>query len=1785
MLLDRIDIPVYLDISNESNELKDHLLQGSEDTNLLVTLKRDGVALEVPDNSIVTLYCFYKIDEQTSGGCGTTDIDLTKNNYVLDPLDAGYNISIQNGQILIPVTEHITNSFGKNLMILKVDLSSSGTGQQVTSFSYNMVYYTDRNLAYTATSSADNLPHFDDLKRQVEDLTQESSINKQNISSNTVSIDHKADKDLTNVGEFSQADDGTILYKKDNMLKPAKIRIDDDNKLIITPYSFQTAPETIILGTNLAIHQNGGFIEYDTKTLNKNYLILSYENDPETGTSVPIYYQRGPKEVQQPWQDIDNTIMKNVTSIHLGYSTDDHQTQRNYMKLVNPITNFKFKLNINGHDVMDYPYGAWNDDTEPGYDLGANLQHIDLRPFWTTLKEYDITLYMKADQEIDLLGNGTIPYFAVDKNVITRRQVAMKDEIGTGPGTSDTAEEIRDKLKTLNGDERLPASSIKDIPIEETGSTIKGKLEALQDEARLSASAIKNLPQEKDAATIATELNALLGNDRVDYQALKNKPTEFSPNTEAITFSKRKEIIITMDNVGQFSIGDFLKITPKNDLNFEGTVITSSDDYKGELIGYVHEINDLNAKVVFFGARYTGVTGVSVGETAYIGIMPGGDSLEIRNSIEVFDKPYGICGTFGEDANNQYVAYFDAYRLISYYYGEKAQEDNVEIINTDSSVILPDFKNVILLNVDLSTITAVAIQQLPDLAKNSKLRIYVDAIGDYTKTLRLKPLAGQTVGGSTELNLKGGHKVILFADKDTNMWNVFSFADNLNLGIQVNDIADVRHIQFDGVTPTIDADNKVTINIPTDGTGGDTSNLAKKDLGNVTAEDFDNKLKASAAFKELASRIPSETPDTLKDKFLANYYEETAPIDITSLNGDFLSLHYQANSNTIIKQGLPDPSTGKILMVQYYKTDSFPDATLELIPGQYPVNGSLEPLVYDKTAFIGIFIPTNLGNYEFISENLLHDNYVGFKQQDGTYLETKYLDAMNGIEFLPNEDFDKAQAYILYPETGLVTSLRTDNAIVAQNQWSFLPFGLFTYESDVATFKEAPWSVNYGSESYNTNMRMNYGGLANFTIELQIEPHTFPTGEDDANIFVRLARLKENAEGIDIGDYEEVLGSEMLVNIQKNEAPFVHIFKEVTLPLVKDGVYCLQWKSDSSGNEVAYATGNDSTNLITIRMSFRKFLVDNTQKFKEYEWINQGFFGLHDGDDTHAVNTKVIFKPQFGKLEPLIGTGVIAVTLVPKGVCEKNTDTSKGIMGLQIVRPNEEIPLENVAGQPMAVAREYVKGEELKPLELIMAYNFDKPTAIEVRVGADLGVQEVVVTNESAMCIQPINKQTSYGLPMIAYQHYTNQNIKYRCAELGELNNVERLFGDYSKHVMEYGYAPSQPANYNYIIPGDKPYLMADNIWANPNSEQLMVYGTTNTFKMSNNVSNGSLQGTVNFFVDQKDLELIKGNRIKIYGHAEAKGIRFNIALCEFKGSGDITRKIVYDITGGQPDLETGWTIERNWVISPTQSYDTINYMLNVDPSTKALAIAVIPQTVNVADDIEQSITIRDLLISAEDQERNTISYFQIQSKMLDGEELLHYNIKGLISKFTLETSMPFTTNPLPISISNPTSQSNTVSLTMEDDGSGGKRFNLTNNHMYTFETKGLSFYNGHDTEVTMGFYYTLDGVKVDSTAVQEVIQPKQTKVFDLPIYDITAVSDNQKVQLVYTMPTISQPDSGAVYSKGGTIKALETDYQLDAIADKLRQIEITDNAYDTKTKMTLDNDPDGSNPTITAKS
>lgn len=226
--------------------------------------------------------------------------------------------------------------------------------------------------------------------------------------------------------DLSRVKNNEVMYKdSDGSIKGTGIFIQDN--MIVATKDLEIPPNTLHLGDNIELHENGGFIENTTKTLSKRYILLDYETG-NSGSLQPVFYKRAALETNAIIQSDNETIMDNVTQINITPSTDS-EVSKIYFDLAESVNNFKIKLEVNGNDVAYYPSkNAWNDDTVEGYNLVEGINSITLDPHFSFLTSYAVKFHFKGDSGVNIKGNGITPYIAVDRQKISKLEVITEDK-------------------------------------------------------------------------------------------------------------------------------------------------------------------------------------------------------------------------------------------------------------------------------------------------------------------------------------------------------------------------------------------------------------------------------------------------------------------------------------------------------------------------------------------------------------------------------------------------------------------------------------------------------------------------------------------------------------------------------------------------------------------------------------------------------------------------------------------------------------------------------------------------------------------------------------------------------------------------------------------------------------------------------------------------------------------------------------------------------------------------------------------------------------------------------------------------------------------------------------------------------------------------------------------------------------------------------------------------------------------------------------------------------------
>lgn len=274
---------------------------------------------------------------------------------------------------------------------------SSGAGVKITSITYSR---SDKGIVYYKASFSDG-------------------------SEIEFPFEVKLDKTSISPGELTRkGSDGTI--------EGTGVIYNPTLKRYESRYDFKFPSNSIWIGNNVKIGQSGGFVYNHTKSLNKDYIMLDYENNPVSGSKKPIYYKRGALEYNVIIQPDSTEVLQNIQSIDFGKPAYDRQIQAMYFIPEQTITNLVMEFTVNGKMIDHYPSeDAWN-----GLENGLTLQpngnvpvRIPMIPFVSNLVEYDVVINFKADSPINLRGKGALPSYGLDLNRITRIDLATMNDI------------------------------------------------------------------------------------------------------------------------------------------------------------------------------------------------------------------------------------------------------------------------------------------------------------------------------------------------------------------------------------------------------------------------------------------------------------------------------------------------------------------------------------------------------------------------------------------------------------------------------------------------------------------------------------------------------------------------------------------------------------------------------------------------------------------------------------------------------------------------------------------------------------------------------------------------------------------------------------------------------------------------------------------------------------------------------------------------------------------------------------------------------------------------------------------------------------------------------------------------------------------------------------------------------------------------------------------------------------------------------------------------------------
>ena len=408
---------LYLDKVNVNCSYPGKRLQGSADKIFNVTILDDKVEQIVGDTADVEVIVLYNprlVSNQL----------VLDGSYVLNKNSDDFDVSISNGKISIPFHEEMVTYAGKNELILKII-------DGFVSYTYKMTFEVERNDGYHSESIPNNLPSYTKLMQQIQQLQTEYAGLEAQVLKNEGDIVSKADSNLSNVGDFSSLPDGSVLIKKDGIIKDSEMTIDGDDiigrKKMLQVKELKTSSQTVNIGDNISLSENGGFLEMMTNSLGAYYLMATYKNDAQTGSEVPKYWERGAKE--QEIIQRDNTSNMVLTTVDFGHPNFDRQIQAIYFDFLTAVTNLRMEFVVNGKALFHYPSeNAW-DGLEPGLNVSGGIQKIDINPFFSNLTAYDVTINFRSTTPINVKGDGSVPWYQLDFNRMTEKDIALDENI------------------------------------------------------------------------------------------------------------------------------------------------------------------------------------------------------------------------------------------------------------------------------------------------------------------------------------------------------------------------------------------------------------------------------------------------------------------------------------------------------------------------------------------------------------------------------------------------------------------------------------------------------------------------------------------------------------------------------------------------------------------------------------------------------------------------------------------------------------------------------------------------------------------------------------------------------------------------------------------------------------------------------------------------------------------------------------------------------------------------------------------------------------------------------------------------------------------------------------------------------------------------------------------------------------------------------------------------------------------------------------------------------------
>lgn len=166
--------------------------------------------------------------------------------------------------------------------------------------------------------------------------------------------------------------------------------INTDDKILF-PTDGRFPSSSVDIGPATTLSENGGFIHQIAHTLDKKYLVATYENST-AGTSKPQYWKREPQETGVVIQPV-NSLVLSTSSIEY-VSTVNSQLNAIYLDFVSSVSNLAIEIISvsTGKPIKYIPNEkAWN-DAVGGLNIVPGINNVLTSTPISVLTTYDLQI-------------------------------------------------------------------------------------------------------------------------------------------------------------------------------------------------------------------------------------------------------------------------------------------------------------------------------------------------------------------------------------------------------------------------------------------------------------------------------------------------------------------------------------------------------------------------------------------------------------------------------------------------------------------------------------------------------------------------------------------------------------------------------------------------------------------------------------------------------------------------------------------------------------------------------------------------------------------------------------------------------------------------------------------------------------------------------------------------------------------------------------------------------------------------------------------------------------------------------------------------------------------------------------------------------------------------------------------------------------------------------------------------------------------------------------------------